>query len=128
MGQEPGRRGQPLRGVEDSAVVLEDPARLFTQRAQRGSVQRKVEPVVYTAVERFDPEASPAWEKFVAWSQLNHLREVVSLDVKPCPNLFHERPMTTGTTTSTRTSGRTSFATPSMWPRGSLESQPMCSP
>jgi hypothetical protein len=46
-------------------------------------------PVVYTATLRFDGE-SAAWPKFVAWSRLGQLREVVSLDDSLCPNLFHE--------------------------------------
>jgi hypothetical protein len=53
-------------------------------------VSRKVEPVVYTAVGRFDPETCPTWTEFVAWSRLSQLREVVSLDVTLCPNLFPE--------------------------------------
>jgi hypothetical protein len=44
--------------------------------------------VVYTAVKRFDPETSPDWPKFVAWSRLTQLREVVSLDELLCPNFF----------------------------------------
>jgi hypothetical protein len=46
--------------------------------------------VVYTAVERFDPESHANWPKFVAWSRLTQLREVVSLDEILCPNVFHE--------------------------------------
>ena len=46
--------------------------------------------VVYTAAKRFDPETRPDWAKFVAWSCLNQLREVVSLDALLCPNFFDE--------------------------------------
>ena len=46
--------------------------------------------VVYTAVKRFDPETRPDWAKFVGWSRLTQLREVVSLDDLLCPNLFRE--------------------------------------
>jgi hypothetical protein len=46
--------------------------------------------VVYTAVERFDPESRPDWPKFVAWSRLTQLREIVSLDGILCPNVFHK--------------------------------------
>jgi hypothetical protein len=46
--------------------------------------------VVYTAVERCNPEVRPDWPKFVAWSRLTQLREVVSLDEVLCPNVFHE--------------------------------------
>jgi hypothetical protein len=51
----------------------------FTERA-----------VVYTAVKRFDPAARPDWPKFVAWSKLTQLREVISLDETLCPNVFQE--------------------------------------
>jgi hypothetical protein len=49
-------------------------------------------PVVYTAVQRFDPGCGEAWPKFLAWSGLTQLREVVSLDLILCPTLF--RPLT----------------------------------
>ena len=37
-------------------------------------------PVVYSAVKRFDPGCGVAWRKFIDWSGLTQLREVVSLD------------------------------------------------
>jgi hypothetical protein len=46
--------------------------------------------VVYTAVERCNPEARPDWSTFVASSRLMQLREVVSLDELLCPNVFRE--------------------------------------
>ncbi len=46
--------------------------------------------VVYTAVKRCDPETRPDWPKFLAWSRLTQLQEIVSLDEILCPNLFHE--------------------------------------
>jgi hypothetical protein len=47
-------------------------------------------PVVYTAVKRFDPGCGEAWPKFIEWSGLAQLREVVSLDRILCPTLFGE--------------------------------------
>ncbi len=47
-------------------------------------------PVVYTAVACFNPETRPDWATFVARSRLTQLREVVSLDMLLCPNVFHE--------------------------------------
>jgi hypothetical protein len=62
----------------------------FTSNALRGTVEPNVGSVVYTAVERFDPESRPDWPKFVAWSRLTQLREIVSLDGILCPNVFHK--------------------------------------
>lgn len=45
--------------------------------------------VVYTAVQRFNPSC-PGWQKYIAWSGLTQLREVVSLDDVLCPNLIRE--------------------------------------
>jgi hypothetical protein len=45
-------------------------------------------PVVYSAVKRFDPGCGEAWRKFIAWSGLTQLREVVSLDLILCPTVF----------------------------------------
>ena len=47
-------------------------------------------PVVYTAVQRFDPACGERWHGFVEWSGLKQLREVVSLDLMPCPTVFGE--------------------------------------
>ena len=47
-------------------------------------------PVVYSAVERFDPVSGENWRKFVAWSGLTQLWEVVSLDCILCPSIFAE--------------------------------------
>jgi hypothetical protein len=44
--------------------------------------------VAFTAVRCFDPSSGDAWTKFVGWSGLTHLREVVSLDIMLCPNFF----------------------------------------
>src|ERR687895_283518 len=37
-------------------------------------------PIGYRVVERFDPTCGDAWSKYIAWSKLEQLREVVSLD------------------------------------------------
>lgn len=47
-------------------------------------------PVLFTAVQRFDPARGDTWPRFIAWSGLTQLREVVSLDIILCPTLFPE--------------------------------------
>lgn len=42
----------------------------------------------FIATERFTAGAGEAWEKYVAWSGLRHLDEVVSLDPMLCPTLL----------------------------------------
>jgi hypothetical protein len=44
--------------------------------------------VVYTAVQRFDPETRSDWSKFIASMGPAHLREVISLDALLCPTFF----------------------------------------
>lgn len=44
--------------------------------------------VVYSAVKRFDPTSGEAWPKFIAWSGLTQLREVISLAGILCPTVF----------------------------------------
>ena len=46
--------------------------------------------IVFSAVQRFDPASGEAWQKYIAWSRLTHLREVVSLDTSLCPSFFKE--------------------------------------
>jgi hypothetical protein len=46
--------------------------------------------VVYSAVKRFDPGCGEAWRKFIDWSGLTQLQEVVSLDLILCPTVFGE--------------------------------------
>ena len=45
-------------------------------------------PVCYTAVERFSPNSGDSWRKFIEWSGLTQLREVVSLDGILCPSVL----------------------------------------
>ena len=47
-------------------------------------------PLLYSAVQRFDPACGESWEKFIEWSGLTQLREVVSLDLILCPTVFQE--------------------------------------
>ncbi len=47
-------------------------------------------PIVFSAVKRFDPACGEAWQKFMEWSGLRQLREVVSLDLILCPTVFHD--------------------------------------
>ena len=47
-------------------------------------------PVIYSAVKRFDPACGEAWQKFIEWSRLTQLREVISLDIMLCRNIVQE--------------------------------------
>jgi hypothetical protein len=47
-------------------------------------------PVVYAAVKRFGPACGEPWRKFVEWSGLTQLREVVSLDGALCLNVVRD--------------------------------------
>ena len=47
-------------------------------------------PIIYTALERFDPGCGDNWQKFIEWSGLTQLREIVSLDDILCPTFFRE--------------------------------------
>ena len=47
-------------------------------------------PVIYTAVQRFDPASGEPWQKFIEWSGLTQLQEVISLDGILCPTIFQE--------------------------------------
>ena len=44
----------------------------------------------FIAVERFTPDAGEPWQKYVAWSGLTQLDEVVSLDSMLCPPILSE--------------------------------------
>jgi hypothetical protein len=46
--------------------------------------------VIYSAVQRFDSAYGDAWTKFIVWSGLTHLHEVISLDGILCPSVFQE--------------------------------------
>ena len=45
---------------------------------------------VYVAQRRFGPEAGERWTRFVGWSRLPQLREVVTLDAMLCPAVPEE--------------------------------------
>jgi hypothetical protein len=45
---------------------------------------------MYVAKRPFDPSAGENWDRYVAWSGLSHLREVVSLDTLLCPTVPEE--------------------------------------
>ncbi len=47
--------------------------------------------VVYAALQTFDSSSSEVWEKYVAWSHLTQLREVVTLDCVLCPSVLEPR-------------------------------------
>ena len=47
-------------------------------------------PVLYSAVKRFDPACGEPWRKFIEWSRLTQLREVISLDLMLCPTVFQD--------------------------------------
>ena len=44
--------------------------------------------VAFRLAERFSPELGGSWTKFVSWSGLRHLAEVVGLDASLCPSVF----------------------------------------
>lgn len=56
----------------------------------RSSAKRKSMPIVFSAVKCFDPACGEAWQKYIAWSGLTQLREVVSLDGILCPTVFQD--------------------------------------
>lgn len=45
-------------------------------------------PVIYSAVQRFDPSCGDKWTKFIEWCGLTQLREVISLDGILCPSVI----------------------------------------
>ena len=44
----------------------------------------------FITTERFGPASGEVWHKYVAWSGLTHLAEVVSLDPMLCPRVLGE--------------------------------------
>jgi len=44
----------------------------------------------YIAVERFGPEKGDAWRKYLAWSGLHHLKQVITTDGCLCPHALKE--------------------------------------
>jgi hypothetical protein len=46
--------------------------------------------IIFTATKRFDRSCGDAWDKYVGWSKLTHLREVVSLDTILCHHVIQE--------------------------------------
>jgi len=47
-------------------------------------------PILYSAVNRFDPTSGETWQGYINWSGLTQLREVISLDGILCPSMFQE--------------------------------------
>jgi hypothetical protein len=47
-------------------------------------------PVGYRLVERFSPRSGEGWRRYLEWSGLSHLTEVVGLDASLCPGLVQE--------------------------------------
>ncbi len=47
-------------------------------------------PIVYSAAERFDASSGDSWSRYINWSGLTQLREVISLDGCLCPSIFQE--------------------------------------
>lgn len=45
---------------------------------------------LYLVTERFDPDRGTDWDKYVSWSRLSQLREVVSLDAVLCQRVIDE--------------------------------------
>lgn len=46
--------------------------------------------IAYTAIETFDPSDQEAWRKYIEWSKLDHLQEIISLDCALCPTIVPE--------------------------------------
>ena len=46
--------------------------------------------VAFTASRRFDPSVGKEWLDYIAWSGLDHLKEVVSLDEILCPGIIRD--------------------------------------
>ena len=42
----------------------------------------------FTAVEKFNPSDGDTWSKFIEWSRLFRLKELVSIDISLCPQVF----------------------------------------
>ncbi|HEX6288822.1 MAG TPA: hypothetical protein VFZ66_06500 [Herpetosiphonaceae bacterium] len=42
----------------------------------------------FTARKPFDPSGGEAWTSYLAWANLPHLREVISLDILLCPDVL----------------------------------------
>jgi len=45
---------------------------------------------LYIAVERFDAHRGVDWDKYIAWSGLSHVSEIVSLDSMLCPRVIEK--------------------------------------
>jgi len=45
---------------------------------------------LYIVTKRFDPSCGESWDRYVAWSGLAQLSEVVSLDSSLCPSVLRE--------------------------------------
>jgi hypothetical protein len=45
---------------------------------------------LYIANEKFTPRDAESWAKYIGWSKLTHLSEVVSLDPMLCPPILNE--------------------------------------
>jgi hypothetical protein len=46
--------------------------------------------VGFRLVERFDPNWGRSWDRYIEWSKLDHLREVVGLDCSLCPAVLRD--------------------------------------
>jgi hypothetical protein len=46
--------------------------------------------MAYTAIQTFDPSSGEGWTKYIGWSQLDQLKEVISLDCMLCPSVIRE--------------------------------------
>src|SRR5262245_22328903 len=44
--------------------------------------------IAYASIETFDPSTVEAWARYIEWSRLDHLKEVISLDCMLCPSLI----------------------------------------
>lgn len=45
--------------------------------------------ITYIVLETFS-KGDEAWNKYIEWSKLNHLKEIISLDIALCPSILKE--------------------------------------
>jgi hypothetical protein len=68
----------------DESLLPEDLPYLYYQLEefeQKGDI-------AYTALDIFDESKGKSWSKFIGWSKLKHLHEVISLDGSLCPSVI----------------------------------------
>lgn len=49
---------------------------------------KKVEKIHYAILKRFSPEDGKSWKRYLKFSKLNHLKEIVGIDASLCPSII----------------------------------------